>query len=69
MDVAAIPHPQLMPANATSPDLPQFESGKTYVLKGETLNRIMDAIRAAQIIQVEGAKIERTPQGVIIKIG
>lgn len=50
-------------------DLPKFEAGKTYVLKGETLNAIIAAIKQAQILAVEGAKIERTPEGVIIRIG
>lgn len=49
-------------------ELPKFEEGKTYVLKGSTLNAIIAQIRANQILAVEGGKVERTPEGIIIRL-
>lgn len=49
-------------------DLPKFEAGKTYVLKGETLNAIITAIKANQILAVQGGSVERTPEGIIIRL-
>lgn len=54
--------------SAPKDNLPKFEDGKSYMLKGSTLNAIMDAIRESRIISIEGAEIERTPQGVRIKV-
>ncbi len=48
-------------------DLPQFDDKKTYVLTGKTLNQIIAAIKACQILSIEGRAIERTPNGVHIK--
>jgi hypothetical protein len=48
-------------------ELPEFDEKKNYVLSGKTLNQLVAAIKASQIIQVDGAEIERTPEGVKIK--
>jgi hypothetical protein len=52
-------------------ELPQFEAGTTYLLKGETLNQIMDFIREKTIVIVPGSglKIDEVgPQGTKISI-
>jgi hypothetical protein len=55
-------------SQSAADSLPKFEDGKTYLLKGSTLNAIIAAIRAAQIVAVEGLEIERTPEGVILRV-
>lgn len=55
-----------MPGKADK--LPTFEPEKRYLIKGETLNQIIAAIKEAQILSVRGGQIERTPTGVHIKI-
>jgi hypothetical protein len=52
-------------------ELPQFENGKTYLLTGETLNALVDAIREMKIVIAlgSGLKIDEVgPQGTKISI-
>lgn len=45
-------------------ELPTFENGKSYLLRGETLNAIISAIRARTPLDGEGMRVhERTPNG------
>jgi hypothetical protein len=47
--------------------LPQFDEKKTYLMSGKTLNQIIAAIKAANLVSVDGFDIERTAEGVRLK--
>jgi len=52
-------------------ELPEFEAGVTYLLKGETLNQMVDWMRENRIIVVAGSglKIDEVgPDGTKISI-
>jgi hypothetical protein len=44
-------------------DLPQFSDAKTYLLRGKTLNRLMEAIRRNRPIAGKGTTIRETADG------
>jgi hypothetical protein len=45
------------------PELPQFDAGTTYLLKGETLTAIMDVIKENKIVLASGTFQEVGPDG------
>jgi hypothetical protein len=52
-------------------DLPQFDSGSTYLIKGETMNQIVNYLREKTIVIVPGSglKIDEVgPEGTKISI-
>jgi len=56
------------PTNDPLAALPKFEEAKNYLVSGQTLNLLVAAIRANMIIDIDGAEIERTANGLKIKI-
>lgn len=48
-------------------EFPVFDEKTTYLLSGKTLNMLIAAIKAAQILSVDGFDVERTAEGVRIK--
>lgn len=52
---------------ADTSQLPQFDEKTTYLLSGKFLNQLVAAVKAAQIVSIDGFDIERTAEGIRLK--